>query len=237
MTDRARELWWRKTTQRRRRRANEQRTLTVALQKAFHAKTPGVTHEQVDASKRLLRKRRDDVAKAEKALAKVRKDMAPKQTRGQRALSAGGQWLGRTENNNRAPWLDAWAVQYVGRWMIGQSWCGLYCIVAWAAAGVALPKDTVSTVAILGRARRGDGFHMIDPKKAEPGDLVVMDFDRSRGPEAMHVGLARGPMVNGIIPTREGNTSSGSGGSQNNGGGIYDRTRPASVVVCVARPI
>lgn len=186
--------------------------------------------------KRTQRDRRA-LRRSEAALAKIRRKIkAAETTPGQRALAAAGQWLGRTENNNRAPWLDAWAIKYVGQWMRGQPWCGLLCIAAWAEAGVKLPTDTVSTVAILGRARRGDGFTAVAPEKAKAGDLVVMDFDRSRAPEAMHVGLARGPMVNGVIPTREGNTSPSSGGSQNNGGGVYDRTRPRNVVVVVARP-
>lgn len=237
LSARARELVWRKTVQRRRRRRDRQRAETMRLQADYHDRKPSVTHDQVDRAKDLLRVRRDQVTLAEKALARVRVELAPKQTHGQRAVTAAGQWLGRTEHNNRASWLDSWARQYVGEWMIGQPWCGLLCIVAWASAGVSLPKDTVSTVATLGRARRGDRFHLVDPKKAQAGDLVLMDFDRARGPEAMHVALARGPMVNGLIPTREGNTSPGTGGSQNDGGGVYDRSRPSNVVVAVARPI
>jgi hypothetical protein len=157
-------------------------------------------------------------------------------TAGERAVEALGKYLGKTESGNRAPWLDALARKFVGPWMVGQPWCGLACIVGWAGAGVALPKDTVSTVACLHRARRGDGFRLVPASKAAPGDLVLMDF-AAGGDEVQHVGLARGPMRNGLIPTREGNTSPGAGGSQNNGGGVYDRVRPASVVRAVARPI
>jgi hypothetical protein len=174
-----------------------------------------------------------DAARAK--VIKRRRQLRESADPGAKALSFALSVVGRTEQDNRAPWLDAWARRYVGGWMVGQPWCGLYCIVAWAAAGKALPKDTVSTVAILGRARRGDGFAAVKPEQARAGDLVVMDFSPAP-PEAMHVGLARGPLRNGVIPTAEGNTSPGSGGSQNNGGGIYLRTRPRGVVRIVARP-
>jgi hypothetical protein len=44
-----------------------------------------------------------------------------------------------------------------------------------------------------------------------------------------------GPTVNGMVHTVEGNTSS-STGSQNNGGGVYERRRPVSDVAVIARP-
>lgn len=177
------------------------------------------------------------VAGALAAMAKIRAAIArDAQDPGERAGKAALKWVGRTERENRAPWLDAWARRYVGEWMVGEPWCGLLCIVAWAHAGVALPKDTVSTVAILNRARRGDRFRLVRPEDARAGDLVVMDFSPAP-PEAMHVGLALGPMAGGVIPTVEGNTSPSNGGSQNNGGGVYRRTRPRGVIRCVARPI
>lgn len=153
---------------------------------------------------------------------------------GQTALATALQCVGRTERNNRAPWLDRWARTYVGAWMVGQPWCGLFCIVCWAKAGKRLPKDTVSTVAILNRARRGNGFTAVPASKAKPGDLVVFNFPG--GAPAEHVGLARGPAKGGMIPTVEGNTSPGSGGSQSNGGGIYLRSRPVGAIAVVARP-
>ena len=46
-----------------------------------------------------------------------------------------------------------------------------------------------------------------------------------------HVAIYAG---NGV--TIEGNTSSGNAGSQDNGGGVFRRKRPASVIVGCARP-
>jgi hypothetical protein len=157
-------------------------------------------------------------------------------TGGAKALKVGLSVVGRTERNNRAPWLDRWARHYVGSWMVGQPWCGLFCIVCWAHAGKKLPKDTVSTVAIYNRARNGNGYRSVRSSQAKAGDLVVMDFGAG-GPPAQHVGLALGPAKGGVIRTVEGNTSPGNGGSQANGGGIYRRTRPLGVVRVIARPL
>lgn len=138
--------------------------------------------------------------------------------------------VGKTENNNRAPWLDEWARKYVGSWMVGQPWCGLFCIVAWAHAGKKLPQGTVFTPNICPGGSYG---RKVSASSAQPGDLVVMNFG-SGG--AKHVGLARGPARGGVIPTIEGNTSPGSGGSQANGGGVWKRSRPLGQVLCVKRP-
>lgn len=175
------------------------------------------------------------VAQTRAKIAKRRKALAASSNPGAVAVKAALGDVGRTERNNRAPWLDAWARKYVGAWMVGQPWCGLACIKWYADAGKALPKDTVSTVAILNRARAGNLYSLVRPESARAGDLVVMDFAPG-GPPAQHVGLALGPMRGGVIPTVEGNTSPGNGGSQNNGGGIYRRSRPRGVVACVARP-
>lgn len=239
MTLKAREQIWRKSVQRRRRAEERQRKVTMALQAARHKLGANDPHrpsqDRVDANKRKLREIRALVQSAERGLAGVRREIDKTRNPGARAVAALEGWVGRTENNNRAGWLDAWARKYVGEWMVGQSWCGLACIVAWSQAGVALPKDTVSTVAILNRARRHDKFRPVSPENAQPGDLVVFNF--AGGAPAEHVGLARGPMRNGMIPTVEGNTSPGTGGSQNNGGGIYKRSRPIGLVAVVARPI
>lgn len=144
--------------------------------------------------------------------------------------------VGRTENNNRAPWLDAWARHYVGSWMVGQPWCGLFCIAAWDhGAKKRLPQGTVYTPNIVSWARNGTYFKLVHSSQAKPGDLVVFNFPGGSG-VADHVGLARGPARGGVIPTIEGNTSPGSGGSQANGGGVYKRSRPVGTIAAVARP-
>lgn len=246
MTLRARRGIWRRTTQRRRRAEERERKETMALQATYHKESVlinrhkmteaqrTVSHQRVDAHKTNLRQIRDSVRNAESALAQIDRQLEAQSNPGQKAVAYLMSVVGRTEHNNRASWLDAWARKYVGSWMLGQPWCGLACIVAYSQAGKSLPKDTVSTVAILNRARAGNFYQAVSPGNARPGDLVVFNFPG--GAPAEHVGLARGPAKNGVIPTVEGNTSPGSGGSQDNGGGIYARTRPVGLIAVVARP-
>lgn len=69
-------------------------------------------------------------------------------------------------------------------------------------------------------------------RNAKAGDIVLFDWDGDGSPD--HVGfveLNRGS----YIQTIEGNTSSGSKGSQSNGGGVYRRTRPWNVVYAIIR--
>lgn len=63
-----------------------------------------------------------------------------------------------------------------------------------------------------------------------PGDVVLYDFD---GSAYDHVGIFRSGSSSSWRAI-EGNTSSGSSGSQANGGGVYDRSRSRSQLVKVA---
>lgn len=116
---------------------------------------------------------------------------------------------------NRAAWLDRWAND-IGPWMVGQPWCGLAVWQAAKAAGTTLTKETVSTVAIRQHAINGTGgFKSWHPASTPPA-LGWVAIYGTGSPE--HTGIYGG---NGIV--WEGNTSAGSSGSQNNGGGLYPR--------------
>jgi peptidoglycan hydrolase-like protein with peptidoglycan-binding domain len=83
--------------------------------------------------------------------------------------------------------------------------------------------------------QRGRGFRV--DGNARRGDLVFFDFPDSK-PRIQHIGIVvannRGA---GTLETIEGNTSSGSSGSQDNGGGVFRRTRPYSQAVYYGRPL
>lgn len=120
---------------------------------------------------------------------------------------------------NRAPWLDRWARE-IGSWMVGEPWCGLTVWKAAKAGGVRLSPTTVGTVAIRNMAMAGTGgfkaWHPIGSGyQIKPGDVPVYGTSAS-GP--VHTGMYLGGDHVG-----EGNTSPGTGGSQNNGGGLYIR--------------
>jgi hypothetical protein len=70
---------------------------------------------------------------------------------------------------------------------------------------------------------------------AKAGDVVFFTWDG--GPVADHVGVVRKDAAAGHdVPTIEGNTSSGTAGSQGNGDGCYERTRPRNVILGFGRP-
>ena len=161
------------------------------------------------------------------------------------ALRAARTMLGKTETgNNDAAWLRQIENDLPHNrldWMIpGNPYCGLGVIWSyWKGAGLELPDGTVYTPNILSyagtvfTARDGRKYKLVKvaPKQATKGAIVVVDFTPGTG--ADHVCLARGPMRNGVIATVEFNTSPGNGGSQANGGGVYERTRPRAFVLGV----
>lgn len=78
-----------------------------------------------------------------------------------------------------------------------------------------------------------NGLTKVAVQDVKKGDLVVFNFGSG---EAKHVGVAVAGYQNGSVITCDGNTSSDAGGSQDNGGTVAKRMRPASYVICVARP-
>jgi hypothetical protein len=206
------------------------------------------TQRRALAKQRARRRRfhaiRASIAKAAKNIAARRKLIrAAEAPPGQLALQAAGTMLGKVETGyNDAAWLRQMEADLPHDrldWMIpGQPYCGLGVIWSyWKGARRLLPDGTVYTPNILGYAGKafsaaGGGYKLVrvEPEQAKPGAIVVMDFN---GGGADHVALARGPMRGGAIPTREFNTSPSSAGSQANGGGVFDRTRPRAYVLGV----
>lgn len=82
----------------------------------------------------------------------------------------------------------------------------------------------------------------IEPIDIEPGDIVFFDFPDAKD-RVQHVGIATEPVRRSIlrlgrrvVVCAEGNTSSGNRGSQDNGGGFFERTRPLAHAVGAGRP-
>lgn len=115
----------------------------------------------------------------------------------------------------------------LGSWLVGLSWCGVWCANACRAAGVKMERPylwaSVEEIEDAAKAAR-NGFRgwTTNPRSKAlfRGDLVVL-FGRG-----VHVGMLRQvyPRL-GFCITEEGNTSSGNKGSQANGGGSYRRVR------------
>ena len=76
---------------------------------------------------------------------------------------------------------------------------------------------------------------MIPIGQAQAGDIVFFQFDKDAEPD--HVGIVKWNNTRlKYLQVIEGNTSSGSRGSQSNGDGVYLRKRPYSLVMGVVRP-
>jgi putative peptidoglycan binding protein len=118
----------------------------------------------------------------------------------------------------------------------GVAWCQQFVWVILDHFKLA-PLKTASTVAAandwFARHRLIDKFEDL-----EPGDQIFYNFTSEPNERQFieHTGLVLQRPSGGNVLAIEGNTSSGTSGSQSNGGGVFTRTRPASFFVCAARP-
>ena len=148
-------------------------------------------------------------------------------------------WIGYSR------WTDPEAGTVFGRWFAEQTgepyfgtsgvpYCAMfasYCL-DWAGVTCAgMPSAYCPDIVNAGR----DAGAAVSCEDAEPGDLVL--FDWGGDGLADHVGIVEeNHPGEGYMTTIEGNTSSGSAGSQSNGGGVYRRQRGYGSVCCVVRP-
>jgi hypothetical protein len=109
-----------------------------------------------------------------------------------------------------------------GTWLRYQPWCGCWCFYACETAGVkGIDSHMASVAQIEDYAKKGQKCYRgwtTDRSKVTRGDLVVV------GGYGVHVEMVRGFDGQNTL-TYGGNTSSGSSGSQSNGGGAYKRSR------------
>ena len=126
-------------------------------------------------------------------------------------------------------------------------WYGINNI-PWCAIFVSYCFNHANAGAVVANVQTPKGFHsctqavkhyrnnnqIITPDKAEPGDIVFMDFTGSG--EYNHVGICISN--NGKqLKTVEGNTVNPNGkGDQVNGDGVYYKTRQYKYITAVARP-
>jgi hypothetical protein len=112
-----------------------------------------------------------------------------------------------------------------------EQWCADFLGAGAKEVGLTLPSDSAYTPTMADAFRRaGRLFH--DPV---PGDLAFVDFPGDNTHGIQHV-LAVKTVAATTIGTIEGNTSSGNVGSQDAGGGVFERTRPKLWIVGYGRP-
>ena len=139
-----------------------------------------------------------------------------------RALDIARRELGSTESpagSNRTKY---------GKWLglDGQPWCMSFVQWCFDQAGAPLPCRTGSCSALLRWYRANQPERVAqDPM---PGDIVIYRFG--------HTGIVESASGSDVTAI-EGNTSPGQGGSQDNGGGVFRRTRKRSLAEAYIRPI
>lgn len=112
-----------------------------------------------------------------------------------------------------------------------------YCVmfVWWCLhqAGQDLVGMPTASCGVLLNACRKAGLVLSNKKDARPGDIFMFSWDGDSAPE--HTGFCKSNAGSHVV-TYEGNTSSGTGGSQSNGGVVAQRTRSWSTICAVIRP-
>ena len=114
-----------------------------------------------------------------------------------------------------------------GEWykMNGQPWCMMAVQCWYNEAGLTLPYKTASCSALLNWYKKNAPDKIVETPQAN--DIIIYNFG--------HTGIyesGAGTKLTAI----EGNTSSTDAGSQDNGGGVYRRTRNTSLVTAYIRP-
>ena len=145
-------------------------------------------------------------------------------------------WIGYSR------WTDPEEGTVFGRWFAektgephfgvsGVPYCAMfasYCL-DWAGVPCAgMPSAYCPDIVSAGE----DAGATVSCEDAEPGDLVL--FDWGGDGLADHVGIVKeNHPSDGYMTTIEGNTSSGAGGSQSNGGVVAQRQRGYGSICCV----
>jgi hypothetical protein len=150
---------------------------------------------------------------------------------GEKAVAIARKFIGVTEQPEGSNWGPTVGkfITYTG-YTFPVYWCGCFVCYCVGNAGAKIPSKIRLgyTGYITADANANvNGLSAVSFDNARPGDIVVYSFD--------HIGLVE--QVSGdILHAIEGNTSSGTSGSQSNGGGVYRRVRSRSDVVTIARP-
>lgn len=159
------------------------------------------------------------------------------------------QWLrkqlGKTEkppnSNHVFAWADLERAGLAAAYFQGQPWCRALIVdtalkTKAPIMGVQSPYYCPSAVQFA-RSHTVNGTSLWLPAdradEAEPGDETywAFSYQAQQAGLAEHVERLISPVHAGIVHDIGGNTSSGTGGSQDNGGGVFERMRPADATL------
>lgn len=133
--------------------------------------------------------------------------------------------------SNRGPKISDW-IKATG-YGFGVPWCQCFANAVAVHGGAPQLKDGY-TPTVLNSSH--PGFRRVRAADAAAGDFVFFKFPGVSSASCDHVGVLLEPPANGVVKAVEGNTSSGTAGSQNNGGGVFVRTRSQAIVAGYVRP-
>lgn len=117
--------------------------------------------------------------------------------------------------------------------MDGVPWCAEFTWYCLSQNDVPIIKSAYTPTIAAWFKDQKRGF--TEDLRAKEGDLAFFDFPDSLH-RIQHIGFVLKNTGNGWLTTIEGNTSSSDVGSQDNGGGVFIRTRPYAHVVYYGRP-
>lgn len=125
-----------------------------------------------------------------------------------------------------------WANRTGQRWLAGPStsvwWCMLFVSMCLDECGEidAIGGFSFNTDYTINKVRQHPEAHFVSVYDAEPGDVVIFNWD---GGGTDHVGFVERNLGGGVLQTIEGNTSRGDYGSQSAGNGVWRRVRSHSI--------
>lgn len=112
-----------------------------------------------------------------------------------------------------------------------EPWCADFVVWVARQAGLKLQSESAYTPSMANAFKATRTWHTDTVPR--PGDLAFFNFGAGI---IRHVGIVAGWDAHAGVTCIEGNTSPGTAGSQDNGGGVYRRTRPRYHIVGFGRP-
>ena len=143
------------------------------------------------------------------------------------------RWDDPLEGTKYGRWYAQSHGSYFG--LSGIPYCAMFVSWVFAQAGQSMPGLPTASCSVIVANNRGTSRSKT-VSQARPGDIVLFDWNPSAGDGADHVGIVESNQGSFLVCI-EGNTSSGSSGSQSNGGGVWRRTRTYSTVYAIYRPV
>lgn len=122
----------------------------------------------------------------------------------------------------------------------GTFWCGAYTSALLIRTKADVPPGVLTLSTRMNLAAWKKAGRFVSPSQIQPGDVVFYHLTGRNGSDHSipdHTGFCIEAPANGKLLASEGNTSNSEYGSQDNGGGVFDRTRAMSLVIGAGRPI